>query len=355
VIGCLRFGIQQASSSFMAQPLWAALTHPQLPSPVRERRGAEFSIFSQLQAASRRREGFLPGARVLLDAHNCYPEHGQWGDRLERALKTGLPIAIEQDLAWYSDKGSGRSWSVVVHHLPPSGSEPILKEHFFERIRPIVERALQSRDRKDWPLITLNLDFKSEEPEHLKFIWKLLGEYEGWLCTSPRTADPETPGPLELRPVLVLTGSSDAQQKVFHDSVPVGDRLRLFGAVRLPNDKPTPLERVPSTNSYRRWWNNSWAVVEDGGQRNAGAWTPADAARLQSLVTAAHTKGLWIRFYTLNGHAESESLGWTQSYNFGSLEQARLRWKAAVEAGVDFIATDQYEAFARVRFKSPPY
>ncbi|HEU0004501.1 MAG TPA: hypothetical protein VFS12_00805 [Terriglobia bacterium] len=341
------FGIPQASSA--QRSLRARIIHPQLLSPVRERRGAEFSIFPPLQGAPRRREGFLPGARVLLDAHNCYPEHGRWDDRLERALKTGVPIAIEQDLAWYSDKGSGRSWSVVVHHLPPSGSEPILKEHFFERIRPIVERALQNRDRKDWPLITLNLDFKSEEPEHLKFIWKLLGEYEGWLCTSPRTADPETPGALELRPVLVLTGSSDAQQKVFHDTVPVAGRLRLFGAVRLPNDKPTPLERVPSANSYRRWWNNSWAVVEDGGQRNAGDWTPADAARLQSLVTAAHAKGLWIRFYTLNGHAESESLGWTQSYNFGSLEQARLRWQAAVEAGVDFIATDQYEAFAALR------
>ena len=297
--------------------------------------------------------GFMPGARVLLDAHNCYPEHGRWDDRLDRALKTGLPIAIEQDLAWYSDKGSGRSWSVVVHHLPPSGSEPILKEHFFERIRPIVERALQNRDRKDWPLITLNLDFKSEEPEHLKFIWKLLGEYEGWLCTSPRTADPETPGALELRPVLVLTGSSDAQQKVFHDAVPVSGRLRLFGAVRLPNDKPTPLERVPSANSYRRWWNNSWAVVEDGGQRNAGDWTPADAARLQSLVTAAHAKGLWIRFYTLNGHPETDSLGWNESYNFGSLAQVRLRWQAAIDGGIDFIATDQYEAFAAVHSKSP--
>ena len=95
--------------------------------------------------------------------------------------------------------------------------------------------------------------------------------------------------------------------------------------------------------------------MEDGGQRNAGDWTPADAARLQSLVRAAHAKGLWIRFYTLNGHAESDALGWTPSYNFGSLPQARLRWQAAIEAGVDFIATDQYEAFAAVRSKSPAH
>jgi len=305
------------------------------------------------EGASCRREGFLPGARALLDAHNCYPESGQWRDRLERALKTGLPLGIEQDLAWHTDKASGRSWSVVVHHLPPSGSEPTLRKHFFEQIRPMVERALQDRNHKDWPLITLNLDFKSEEPEHLEFIWKLLGEYERWLCTSVRTADPEIPGALELRPVLVLTGSSDAQQKVFHDAVPIEGRLRLFGAAQVATNSKTSFDPlIPTATNYRRWWNNPWSVVEEGGQRNAGDWTPADAARLQSLVRAAHAKGLWIRFYTLNGHAESNSLGWTKSYNFGSLAQVRLRWQAAIEAGVDFIATDQYEALAALRLKS---
>jgi hypothetical protein len=351
LIGCLPFGIPQTSSA--QRSLRAKTICPQLLFPTLEAKGAELSSFPQLQAVSRRREGFLPGARVLLDAHNCYPENGQWGDRLERALKTGLPMAIEQDLAWYTDKVSGKSWSVVVHHLPPSGSEPTLKHDFFEQIRPIVERALQDHNRKDWPLITLNLDFKSEEPEHLEFVWKLLGEYESWLCTASRTADAEKARALELRPVLVLTGSSNAQQQVFHDAVRVGSRLRLFGAVNLPNNKSTPLEAIPSSSNYRRWWNNSWSVVEDGGQANAGDWTQTDAARLQSLVKAAHAKRLWIRFYTLNGHAESDSLGWTQSYNFGSLEQARLRWEAAIEAGVDFIATDQYEAFAEVRSKSP--
>jgi len=123
--------------------------------------------------------------------------------------------------------------------------------------------------------------------------------------------------------------------------------------VNVSNDNPTQLERIPPASNYRRWWNNPWSVVEAGGQRNAGDWTQADAARLQSLVSVAHAKKLWIRFYTLNGHAESESLGWTESYNFGSLAQARLRWQAAIAAGADFIATDQYEAFAAVRSKSP--
>ena len=43
------------------------------------------------------------------------------------------------------------------------------------------------------------------------------------------------------------------------------------------------LRRTPATN-YRRWWNNSWFEVEQGGQQQAGDWTPAEARRLQELV-----------------------------------------------------------------------
>ena len=38
----------------------------------------------------------------------------------------------------------------------------------------------------------------------------------------------------------------------------------------------------------------------------------------------------------------------TPSYNFGSLEAVRHRWRAAIAAGVDFVATDQYEEFAKI-------
>jgi hypothetical protein len=37
--------------------------------------------------------------RPIVDAHNCYPYEGQWSDRVDRALKTGYPVGIEQDLA----------------------------------------------------------------------------------------------------------------------------------------------------------------------------------------------------------------------------------------------------------------
>ena len=70
-----------------------------------------------------------------------------------------------------------------------------------------------------------------------------------------------------------------------------------------------------------------------------------DPAR--QLVGRAHGNGLWIRFYTLNGHpaGDAEANGWSKGYNFGSLDAARSRWQAARDAKVDFVATDQYEAF----------
>jgi hypothetical protein len=300
---------------------------------------------------------FLPGRRVLLDAHNCYPYDGKWADRIDRALQTGTPLAMEPDLAWYTDTSTGKSWSIVTHGEPYTGKEPTLETYFFERIRQTVETALARDDRSQWPLITLNMDFKSNEPEHLQAIWNVLGKYESWLTTAERVADPAKVMPLDVKPVLVLTGTSDEQQRVFFDKVPVGGRLMLFGAaqpLRLERGvspatiSPDKLMTFRATN-YRRWWNNPWVVVEDGGQRQAGEWTTQENARLRALVSRAHELGLWIRFYTLNGHADVDGQGWSEGYNFGSLEAARLRWRAAAAAGVDFIATDQYEAFAADR------
>jgi hypothetical protein len=283
----------------------------------------------------------LPILLLILDAHNCYPENGRFKDRIERALRTGLhPIAIEQDLSWHNGK------SVLSHEKTAVGGEPGMREYFFERIRPAVERELKSGDRSRWPLIILNLDFKTDEREHHEAVWKLLGEYEPWLSTAKRTAGAGKAARIDWKPILVLTGVSDEQERTFHDAVPVGGALRVFGAARVGADR-MPRERA---GNYRRWWNNPWSVVEEGGQQKAGDWTAADRRRLAMLVKRAHAGGLWIRFYTLNGHQpeDGEASGWTRSYNFGSIDAARLRWRAAIEAGVDFIATDQYEQFADV-------
>jgi len=299
-------------------------------------------------------QGFGPGARVLIDAHNCYPYHGRWADRMNRALAAGLPVAIEQDLAWYTDPTTNRSRSLLSHEEKADGTEPDMREYFFERIRPFMERALREGDRSKWPLIVLNLDFKTDEQAHHRAVWDLLGKYEGWLCTAVRSAHAEQVTPMRAGPLLVLTGEADSQEHDFRDRVGVGGTLRVFGAVRVRSQDPSAMPEafVPGrATDYRRWWNNPWSVVEPDGQPKAGAWTHAKAARLRALVRHAHSRGLWIRFYTLNGHPPelAERNGWEPDYNFGSLERAQVRWKAAIEAAVDFLATDQVEDFARLR------
>lgn len=306
--------------------------------------------------------GFAPGARVLLDAHNAYPENGKFVDRIDRALSTGLPVAIEQDLWWFVDPRSGVGRSVVSHGGEDAAIAPGVDDYFFARVAPIMTRALKENRRDDWPLVTLNLDFKTNEPEHHAAVWALLGKYEAWLTTAERTASGDTLAPLQVGPMLVLTGSNDVQQTSFHDRVAVGQRLRLFGATVMPAipgaDRAeqaknlaatSPATLIPAASNYRRWVNFPWGVVESGGQNAAADWTPADADRLRALVSRAHAMNLWIRFYTLNGHAPEAGQGWTASYNFGSVERAQERWRAAIAAGVDFIATDQYEAFAGAR------
>ncbi|HEV2276425.1 MAG TPA: hypothetical protein VGR96_19790 [Acidobacteriaceae bacterium] len=294
------------------------------------------------------RSEFLPGSRSVMDAHNCYPYFDWWYDRIDRALSAGVPLAIEQDLYWYTDPKTGKSWSVVVHGAPVSGHEPTMEHYFFDRVRPVVEKALRDGNHGNWPLITLNLDFKTEEPEHLEAVWALLQKYQDWLTTATRGVDPRKLQPLTVRPILVLTGESDAQQAAFYDKVPVGGQLLVFGAAHThdqdPMAPPQVLEPEPADN-YRRWWNNPWSVVERGGQQHAGDWTAADGERLRSLVRHAHSHGLWIRFYTLDGATEKEEScnGWFKSYNFGSLAAVQLRWRAAEQAGADYIASDQYE------------
>ncbi len=310
-----------------------------------------FATTGPVVGQSDKPEGWKPGHRVVMDAHNCYPYDGRWNDRITRALSAGTPLAIEQDLAWYTDPKTHESRIVVSHDAKPTGEEPTLQDYFFKRIRPLMEEALREKDHKAWPLITLNLDFKSEQPELLAAVWKLLGDYEGWLTTAERQPNISQVSSLTVGPLLVLTGDSDAQQAVFNDQVPVGQKLRVFGATHVQGRDPmaAPEILVPNTaNNYRRWWNNPWAVVEAGGQQKAEEWTPQDAERLAALVHHAHRNGFWIRFYTLDGGSESEfrENGWFTSYNFGSLPAAELRWHAAQKAGVDYIATDQYEKLA---------
>ncbi len=261
---------------------------------------------------------------------------------MDRALATSSrPIVIEQDLAW--DPAGRRP--VLSHDDSLTGEEPPLEEHFFTRVRPLIERALAAGQPDRWPLIVLHLDFKTNEPEHHRAVWDLLGKYESWLMWAPQVADQVTPQTLRPGPLLVLTEQGDGQEEMFSTRVPIGSRLRLFGtvpAVPRPSSGDrdadlraaahvAPESLIPSrATNYRRWTNHSWAVVEEGGQARSGDWTAGDGARLNAIVSRAHAMGLWLRFYTLNGHQADQGRGWTAGYNFGSIEAVRARWNAAI-------------------------
>jgi hypothetical protein len=292
-------------------------------------------------AAWGQKADFMPGHRVLLDAHNCYPYKGQWADRVDRALATGFPLAIEMDLIWDPGTNSRPPRIVVSHGGKATGEEPALRDYFFEKVRPTIEQALKQEDKSQWPLITLNInDLRVDEPAFFPALWNLTGEFESWLCTAPKTGDPNVVAPLDIKPILILTSDGVPQAKAFYTNVPVGERLRLFAS-------GTPGKNA---DNFHRWINYPWRDVEPEGQPKAGDWIPEDTSRLKSLADRAHKQGYWIRFYTLNGHAPGETTrqGWLSIYNFGSLEAVAIRWKAAKAAGVDFIASDQYEDCIKV-------
>lgn len=304
---------------------------------------------------------FLNHNEPMLDAHNCYPYEGHWNDRIQRALNSGFPVSIEQDLAWFVDPATGKGRIVVSHTPHPTGAEPTLEDYFFKQVTPVVKKIIAENKRSQWPLIVLHFDFKDNQTALLQAVWQVLGQHEEWLSTAVKTSDPAKISPITHKPILVVTEEADEQQKVFYDALPVAAHLRLFGSAHthppprnmtkeqlvhwaitvspdeLLNEKPT---------NYRRWWNSSWYAVEEGGAPGAGDWTEDDNKRLRALVYHAHAMGYWVRFYALDGFAPVEDQGWGMSYNFGSREAVVLRWKAAIAAGVNFIPTNQYEALA---------
>jgi len=224
-----------------------------------------------------------------------------------------------------------------------------------------MEQALADNHRERWPLMVLHLDFKTNESEHHRFVWDLLKRHERWLTTAKKQDSDSQVLPLHAGPLLVLTENGTGQEADFSDAVAVGDKLLVFGTTPAPQlqreEDPDRRAKILATaqpavlvpwraTNYRRWTNFAWGAIEEGGQQKAGDWTAADAARLNAIVKRAHDRGLWVRFYTLNGHLPASSQGWTAGYNFGSPAAVSARWQAAIDAGVDFIATDQYEGLA---------
>jgi hypothetical protein len=307
---------------------------------------------------------FAPGSRILILSHNAYPDHGKYTDRLDRAIAAGLPLVTEQDLAWVDGK------SLLIHGAKNTAADdPTLDSYFIPRVRPVIEQALKSANKSNWPLIILYLDIKNDPPEHLQAINKWLDQYDAWLTTAVKTSDIGKQSPFDLKPMMVLVEDkqNDIKQQYFYDNVPVGGKIRVFGTApkfdenpkNLPREKRAeaieylsmldPEQLLPrKADNYHRWFGTNWAFVEKGGETGSGEWTKASEARLKRFVDYGHRMGYFVSFYCLDGYTEAEDRGWDKSYNFGSKERVMPRWQAAVRAHTDFISTDQMEDVAAV-------
>ena len=298
-----------------------------------------------------------PGARTLMLAHNAYPDHGKFGDRLDRVITAGTPFAVEEDLAWVDGK------SLLIHGGKNlTKDDPTMESYFFPKIKPVIEKALKENKKSTWPVVTLYLDLKNDPIEHLEAVAKMLEPYHDWMTSSVKTADASKPAELNIRPMLVIVEDkvNDIKQEFFYDRVPVGGTIRVFGSLTKvetnPDKKLSKQEAVdamaaltpeqifttPAT-TYRRWFGGDWSLIEKGGQVKAGEWTKEKETRLRQMVEYGHKKGYLVSFYCLNGYTEAENQGWDKGYNFGSKAAVMPRWKAVMNAKADFLATDQYE------------
>jgi glycerophosphoryl diester phosphodiesterase len=60
-------------------------------------------------------------------------------------------------------------------------------------------------------------------------------------------------------------------------------------------------------------------------------------------MESAHQRGFRVRIYCVNGQTGPPLFS---PYRFASPEAAATRWRAAAESGVDWVATDEYDAAA---------
>lgn len=306
---------------------------------------------------------YAPGSRTQVLSHNAYPDHGKFADRLDRTLAAGLPVTVEEDLAWVDGR------SLLIHGgKNATADDPTLESYFIPKVKPIMEKALKDGNKGNWPLITLYLDIKNDPPEHLEAINKMLDKYDAWFTKAEKTADIAKQSPLELKPMMVLVEDKqgDVKQQFFYDNVPVGGKIRVFGSAEKFDENPQKLPREKKAeavammvtrdpeqlvskkaDNYRRWFGTNWAFIEKGGETKAGDWTKASEARLKNFVDYSHRLGYFVAVYCLDGYSATENQGWDADYNFGSKEKVMTRWQAAVHAHADFISTDQVEDVAK--------
>jgi len=284
-----------------------------------------------IQAVSPAPAGDYP-ARWFLNAHNCYPAEGRGADRLARARRAGIS-AIEIDLAW----SDARKRAVITHTAKLNGGEPLIDDYLLAPILPELRKMPVDR-----PGILVIFDFKDHEAGTVREVYDLLQRLRSLVTTCGKRGESPADSPMRWRPLTVLLSGDPQAIAAYEQMTPPGDAYLAMGNREPPENKFR--ENVedyfpqPATAFYRVF-NFNWAHVEKTRNNEAGPFTPAKRARLDALVTAAHRKGYWSRAWTLNATSQA----WSPEDNFSSNDALLERWRAAAAAGLENIATDEYE------------
>lgn len=274
--------------------------------------------------------------RWFLNAHNCYPDRGRGADRFERARQAGLS-AFELDLVWSEPLGR----TVISHERKLTGQEPALDSHFARFLLPELRQLPPEQ-----PGLLLLLDFKTDHPGPPGEVRSLLLRYRDLVTANGARGDAPTSTPLRYRPLTVLLTGHAAAIARYEAAVADGEPFLAMGnrepAERRFREEIAEYFPQPATVFYRVF-NFQWIHIEREPNSKAGAFTAAEESRLRSLVETARQEGYWLRAWNLN----ATSRAWSEEHNFGGPAALLERWRAALEAGVDMVATDEYDLAGR--------
>jgi len=277
-----------------------------------------------------------------VSAHNCYPHNSQSNSILVEALKLGIDN-IEIDLGW--DASGNRL--IVGHDAEPKLG--ILYPEFEGYLVPALEDHWRTHQSDGTPNV-LTIDWKTDHPDAIRRFKELLDARPDWFSSAPK-ADPS---PMTRRKLTVCFTGDDQAKRLYDKLIPQGGTYRAF---RDRDYAPWELFRKNINNyaqepasAYNRFlsvfWGHVWSQnilgLEVGIPPGLDSkWSKEKEARLKALVARAHKQGYQIRFYTLNG----EHGGIFDC--FLSMPTTVHRWRATVEAGADWVATDEYKEFVR--------
>lgn len=277
-----------------------------------------------------------------VSAHNCYPSNSASPEKLEQALALGIDN-IEIDLGW----DASRRAVIVGHDATPR--EGVVYPEFQAYLVPALERRWASV-RDDGAPTVLTLDWKTSEPDALRAVKAFLDAHPDWFSSAPKADD----SPMTPRRLTVCFTGDETAKDIYDAMVSPGEPYRafrdtVFGAGGKPLDDVTAYG--PSRSSaYHRFLTFHWGHVEPGAPARAGDWEPADADRLRALIESAHRRGFRVRIYCVNGQTGPLLLS---PYRFANPEAAEARWRASADAGVDWVATDEYDAAAKALRPAP--